>query len=70
MTARGICRERRREMQTQIDTRFVETDEFLDLLLSWRKLTRWDDAVGNVRGLVDRQSGMRFLIEQEKLGLR
>ena len=69
MTARGICRERRREMQTQTDTRFVETDEFLDLLLSWRKLTRWDDAVGNVRGLVDRQSGMRFLIEQEKLGI-
>jgi hypothetical protein len=49
------------------DTRFVDSEEFLNLLVSWRKLERWDDSAGKVRGLVDRQSGMRFLIEQEKL---
>ena len=70
MIESGMCRARRREMQGSADAQFVATDEFLNLLLSWRKMDRFDDSVGKVRGLLDLQTGKRFLIEQEKLVLR
>jgi hypothetical protein len=70
MIESGVCRARRREIEGSTDARFVETDEFLDLLVSWRKMDRSDDSIGKVRGLLDLQTGKRFLIEQEKLAMR
>jgi hypothetical protein len=57
----------RRELRQQPRQRFVARDEFCDLLLSFKKLTRSDEPDMSVRGLLDVQSGQRYLIEQEKL---
>jgi hypothetical protein len=70
MSVSAFCRDRRRAMHDRPDARFVEMDEYVGLLLSWRKMDRWDDSVGKVRGLRDLDTGMHFLIEHEKLGVR
>ena len=46
---------------------FVESEEFCRLLLGKRKLVRCDQAHGDVRGLMDVETGECYFIEQEKL---
>ena len=57
----------RRAVNACHDSTFVEPHEFLKLLLSRRALIRSDECDGKVRGLLDVQTGRRFLIKQEKL---
>jgi len=59
--------ERRRAMRERSEFTFVQRDEFCRLLLSTRRMVRSDEPDVNVRGLMDTESGARFLIEQEKL---
>jgi hypothetical protein len=47
--------------------KFVEADEFCDLLLSTRKLWRLDEDAAGICGLLDPATGETFLIEDEKL---
>ena len=56
-----------RMMQASHDSRFVQPDEFLSLLLGRRKIVRSDSKDGTVRGLLDVQTGERYQIEEEAL---
>jgi hypothetical protein len=58
---------RRRAMRERSEFTFVQRDEFCRLLLSTRRMVRSDEPDVNVRGLMDVETGARFLIEQEKL---
>ena len=49
------------------DYRFVEPSEYCELLVSTRRLQRCDDLASGIRGLLDLETGMRFLIEDERL---
>ena len=46
---------------------FVDSEEFCRLLLGFKRLIRADESSVEVRGLLDLDTGTRFLIEQEKL---
>jgi hypothetical protein len=59
--------ERRRLVRDNSNSTFVQRDEFCSLLLSTRRLVRSDEPGRGVRGLLDMDTGVRFLIEQEKL---
>ena len=53
--------------QKQAECIFVSRDEFCKLMLSYRKLVRSDEPASRLRGLMDVESGERYLIEQEQL---
>ena len=55
------------ELERKSDCKFVERSEFVELLLSFKRVIRADDLGINVLGLLDLDTGTRFLIEQEKL---
>jgi len=57
----------RRGRQQPMENIFVNRDEFCKLMLSYRKLVRADEPGNRVRGLLDVESGERYLIEQEEL---
>ena len=57
----------RRTMYENSNSTFVQRDEFCSLLLSTRRMVRSDEPGRGVRGLLDMETGTRFLIEQEKL---
>jgi hypothetical protein len=59
--------EYRREIARRSSIRFVEREEYLALITSMRKLERADDYTAELRGLLDRSSGERFVIEEERL---
>lgn len=59
--------ERRRAMRERSEFTFVQRDEFCRLLLSYKRMVRSDEPDVHVRGLLDTETGTRFLIEQEKL---
>ena len=46
---------------------FVDRDEFYRLLTSRRHLIPADDPAANLRGVLEPETGRRFLIEQERL---
>ena len=58
---------RGRALQKRSDTTFVQRDEFCRLLLSCKRLVRADEPADQIRGLLDVDTGMRFLIQQEQL---
>jgi hypothetical protein len=66
-TRNSALRERRRAFHDQPGQTFVRRDEFCQLLLSYKKLIRSDEPAARIRGLLDVESGERYLIEQEKL---
>ena len=59
--------ESRPAMHPSSNITFVQRDEFCSLLLSTRRMVRSDEPGRGVRGLLDTQTGARFLIEQDKL---
>ena len=46
---------------------FIEQRTFLALLVSRMRLQRCDDPRARTRGLLDRASGRRYLIEEERI---
>lgn len=46
---------------------FVQAEEFCQLLLSSRQMVRSDERESNLRGLLDLETGRRYLIDQEQL---
>jgi hypothetical protein len=47
----------------------VRPEEFLRLVLSRRKVVRADDAHNSIRGLVDMESGQRYVVDGRLLEL-
>jgi hypothetical protein len=61
------CHDTQRVVRACRDSRFVQSKEFLSLLLGRQKLVRSDSMGGTVRGLLDVQTGNRYLIAEEAL---
>lgn len=59
--------QRQRVLQSGQDVTFVHREEFCRLLLSFKKLIRSDEPADRIRGLMDVESGERYLIDQEEL---
>jgi hypothetical protein len=59
--------ERRRKPRTHPDATSIATAEFLNLLLSRRALVRLDCHDGNVRGILDLETGEKFMVERKDL---
>lgn len=57
----------RQKLQGQDDIKFVDRFEFSKLLVSFRRLERSDVGKARIHGLRDPLSGIRYLIEEEKL---
>jgi hypothetical protein len=67
MKLTGTLSERRRALRETSQLSFVQRDEFCKLLLSSKKMIRSDEPRASVRGLLDVETGRRYLIEQENL---
>ena len=59
----------RRQLSEQPNCRFVSRPHFFRLLVSRSRLERSDDRTANVAGLSDCETGMRYFVEYEKLGV-
>ncbi len=62
--------ESRDNLKAQPDCRFVEPSEFCRLLNSRRRMVRCDELSVGVRGVLDTETGVRFLVETERLFAR
>ena len=51
-------------------TQFVEPEAYLHLLTSRRSLERADDPAGGLLGLLDRESRVRFVVEEQQVWQR
>jgi hypothetical protein len=67
MAPTGTIHERRCALRKRSEFTFVQRDEFCKLLLSTKRMIRSDEPAVQLRGLLDMETGARFLIEQEKL---
>ena len=47
--------------------RFVERSEYCELAVSRKRLLRCDHLASGIRGILDLETGMLFLIEEERL---
>lgn len=59
--------EQRERLRLESRCRFVDRMSFCELLISHKRLQRDDNWDANVRGLLDSGTGIRYLIEAEKL---
>lgn len=57
----------RRNLRARPDGEFVDRWEFCWLLVSSRRITRADETAAGIRGLLDLDRNIRYLIEEEKL---
>jgi|GEM_PF-3808800 len=57
----------RNRLRMQKECQFVHPMHFRELLVSRKRLTRSDHARANLRGLIDLESGVEFLVEEEML---
>jgi hypothetical protein len=46
---------------------YVSREEYFKLLLGFKRLVRADDAAHQVRGLLDLETGARYLIHEDEL---
>lgn len=67
MRSTETLNERQRSHREHAQLSFVRREEFCELLLSTRKVVRSDEPGGSIRGLLDLETGKRYLIEQEAL---
>ena len=58
----------REDLAKADDCEMIDTDQFLQLILSRRHIERRDMHEAGMIELVERESGQRFLIEAEKVG--
>ena len=59
--------QREGRMELTPHARFVEAEQFVNLLVSRKKLIREDDKEAGIRGLFEPATGKSFFIEEEKL---
>ena len=67
LVTRGSLHERRRRLTSQKSYRHVDPNEFRALVISTRRLIRADDPASELRGVIDPESGTRFVTESEGL---
>lgn len=67
MKRASTLQEQRQLLRESAECRFVESDEFCELLLGFKRMVRADESASELRGLLDLETGTRFLIEEEKL---
>ena len=67
MMPASTLQEQRRLLRQSEECRFVDSDEFCELLLGFKRMVRADESASELRGLLDPETGTRFLIEEEKL---
>ena len=63
-------KERLRSTKQEVDferVRIVQRSEYCELAVSRKRLQRCDQLAPGIRGLLDLETGMRFLIEEERL---
>ena len=63
-------KERMRSTKQEVDferVRIVQRSEYCELLVSTKRLQRRDHLAVGIRGLLDLDTGMLFLIEEERL---
>ena len=58
---------RRRALRLRGDVRFVDAERFQQLLVSREPLKRCDDEKACLRGLLDPRTGIRSVIEEERV---
>ena len=63
----SLLQSNRRRLLALPDCQFVEPADFIDCAISRRSLSRVDDPVAGVHGLLDQQTGARIYVEDEKL---
>lgn len=66
MRAKAV-QERRTLLKQSKECKFVESNEFCELLVGFKRLVRADEASVDLKGLLDPETGTRFFIEVEKL---
>ena len=54
-------------LRVEKDVRFVSRNEYCEMLICPRRLTRCDIPAERIRGIYDVESGIRFLIEEKLL---
>ena len=59
--------EKRRSLHECPDCRFVDSQEFCELLVGFKRLVRSDEKELQLRGLLDLDTGVRYLIDQNHL---
>jgi hypothetical protein len=67
MTAETTLDVSRRAPEQPQQRLFVSAPEFCALAISNRSLVRWDEAKNCLRGLYDPESGVIYLIHEDKL---
>jgi hypothetical protein len=67
MAPANCSSEERSRLNERLDCRFVESEEFCRLLVGKGHLVRADEASRDLRGLLDLETGVRYLIETRKL---
>ncbi len=70
MTFNGTIDKHPQRMRNRPEQIFVHREKFCELLLSYKKLVRSDEPSNRIRGLLDVESGERFVIRQEDLFAR
>ncbi len=63
-----VLHERRQELHSRNDCCFLEPIEFVCRATSRHAYTRANDPLAALSGLFDAQTGVLFLVENEKLG--
>ncbi len=64
---KDYAEQRRAILRQRGDCVFVDPAEFCRLLVSHRKLVRANEQAADVQGILDLETGQRFLIERERL---
>ena len=54
-------------LRQRADCTFVEPNDFYGLLVARRRLLRANDQAAHVHGVLDPETGRRYLIERERL---
>jgi hypothetical protein len=54
-------------LRTESVPQFVDAEEFCKLAISVKKLSRSDDAEAALRGLLEEDTGVRYVIEERRL---
>ncbi len=62
-----MVKNNRETLYLRSNCRFVEPDEFCDLLVSRHPFLRADESAASARGLLDPNTGLQILVEDERL---
>lgn len=59
--------QRREQLRSQANVRFVDPEQFCALAVSCRKITRADESAAGLKGLFSEDDGLTYFVEEETL---